>query len=990
MKISILCSILLLVFLSSVLFAETLQINYHRYDKQYTGWGLHVWGSGYAGEAVEWSKALQPKSISEYGAVWEITYSGTGDIQFIIHKGDQKDPDGDRTYPDPKTNKAIWTITEDASTYLSLADAQANASDMVKIAPGQANKSVRLYYIRFDNQYTGWGLHVWGDGYDGTTANWNAALKPSGTSDKGVYWDILYKGTGTLNFIVHNGDQKDVGADRKFPLPALNKEAYVITTDPAVYTKYDDVQKNTANRIEKATITSENEITVEFRSKYQGNMQVLLNDKAITILKQIPINDTKVVLQMKEKLDIAQKYQIKCGEMIANSGTDWKSIDALFSYDGELGCFYTPTSTEFKLWSPLASAVVLNLFHKGEESANSYKRVTMVKGDKGVWSTKLSEDLLEQCYSYSVTNQGITKEVLDPYAKSMAAFNSESKDTAGKAAIVNPSAIGVKLQYANIDGFTKREDTIIYEVHVRDFTSDPSITTKAQFGTYKAFIEKLDYIKSLGVTHVQLLPIMNYYFGTEMKNGIRETQYSTQNNNYNWGYDPHNYFTPEGMYSTNSSDPQLRITELKELINEIHKRGMGVILDAVYNHTAKLSILEDIVPNYYHFMDKDGKPKLSYGGGRPGTTHYMTRKLITDSMIYWVSEYKVDGFRFDLMGDLDAETVQLAYNKTSQLNPNIVFIGEGWKTYSGDDGDKRVAADQDWVSQSDAAACFSDEFRNELKSGFGSEGQPRFITGGARNIQMIFNDLIGKPVNMKEDDPGDVVQYIEAHDNLTVHDIIAVTLKKDPDIQADENEIQKRLRIGNAIVLTSQGIAFLHAGQEYGRTKQWRAEGKPQDKYTTVQGLQYPYFIQDTYDSSDALNKFDWEKVTTPGVSQLTMNYTSGLIKLRRSTDAFRLGTETLVRSNVQMIQSPDIKSNDVAIAYQCTATDGTKYFVFVNADNRQRQFNTNLDLSSSEIIVDDDEAGISKVSNLSGVRMISGHSIELNPLTVTILKQAK
>jgi secreted pullulanase len=568
----------------------------------------------------------------------------------------------------------------------------------------------------------------------------------------------------------------------------------------------------------------------------------------------------------------------------------------------------------------------------------------------------------------------------------MAAFDS-SKDAVGKAAIIAPDKIGTKLEYIDIEHFSKREDAIIYEVHVRDFTSDPDIATKAQFGTYKAFIEKLPHIKNLGATHVQLLPIMNYYFGNELENSMRELEYSSQGNNYNWGYDPHNYFTPEGMYSENLSDPQLRIAELKELIYEIHELGMGVILDNVYNHTARISILEDIVPNYYHFMDKDGNPKSSYGGGRLGTTHAMSRKLMIDSIEYWVKEYKVDGFRFDLMGDLDAESVQMAFDNAVKHNPNMIFIGEGWRTYAGDDGDKRVPADQDWMNQTDSAACFSDEMRNELKSGFGSEGQPRFITGGKRSIRTIFDNICGRPGNMNEDDPGDVVQYIAAHDNLPLRDVIAQSIRKDPLIPENEFEIHKRIRLGNALVLTSQGIAFLHAGQEYGRTKHWLADGIPEDKYTTVQGFKYPHFIHDSYDSSDIINHIDWDKIEQPGLHQNTVNYTKGLIELRKSTDAFRLGSADLVKTNMNLIKCFQIGKEDLAIAYSCQSTNGEKYFIFMNCDTKKRIFATELNLKNGIVVVDSDEAGISEVTELSGAEFTASNTIALDPLTVIIIK---
>lgn len=264
--------------------------------------------------------------------------------------------------------------------------------------------------------------------------------------------------------------------------------------------------------------------------------------------------------------------------------------------------------------------------------------------------------------------------------------------------------------------------------------------------------------------------------------------------------------------------------------------------------------------------------------------HAMARKLVIDSILFWLEEYKVDGFRFDLMGDLDALTVQMLWDEAVKINPNVHMVGECWRTYAGDEGEDVRPADQDWMHLTNSVACFSDEMRNELKSGYGSEGEPRFITGGARNIQTIFNNIIAKPGNMSEDDPGDVLQYIAAHDNLTLHDVIAHSADLDP--ATEEEEIQQRIRLGNTIILTSQGVAFLHAGQEYGRTKQWKSDEIPEKDFTFVEGFEYPYLIENSYDASDAVNMFDWDKVTEPGIHKETMEFTKGLIALRKSSDA--------------------------------------------------------------------------------------------------------
>ncbi|SER52819.1 pullulanase, extracellular, partial [Granulicatella balaenopterae] len=630
-----------------------------------------------------------------------------------------------------------------------------------------------------------------------------------------------------------------------------------------------------------------------------------------------------------------------------------------------------------------------------------------------VWDLTISaadlgiDNLTGYYYHYLIERNGEKILALDPYAKSLAEWNSDADfqqvdgstgKPIAKAAFINPSTVGPALDYAHIPGFNKREDAIIYEAHVRDFTSDANIAAdlQAPFGTFKAFGERLDYLKDLGVTHIQLLPVMSYYFADESTKEERIEEYRSQNTPYNWGYDPQSYFSLTGMYTTNPKDAAARIEEFKELIQLIHEKDMGVILDVVYNHTAQTHIFEDLEPNYYHFMNQDGSPRESFGGGRLGTTHKMSRRILVDSINYWTKEFKVDGFRFDMMGDHDAESIQKAYDIATKANPNLLMLGEGWRTYTGDENKPVTAADQDWMTSTDSVGVFSDEMRNELKSGFGSEGQPRFLTGGARDLQVIYNNIIARPGNFTADDPGDVIQYIAAHDNLTLHDVIAQSIKKDP--KNAEAEIQARIRLGNSMILTAQGTPFIHSGQEYGRTKQFLAPGyeKPvadapyKSTYLTKADgtpFDYPYFIHDSYDSSDIINRFDWQKVTDktnyPDAVK-THDYTRGLIQIRRSTDAFSYGTQAEVAQNVRMITTPrqgdlvdgvrsDIQTWDQIIGYLATASNGDSYAVFVNADSAPRFVSFNEQekaLLKGDVIADAQTAGLTAIENPTGVTL--------------------
>ncbi|WP_234410446.1 S-layer homology domain-containing protein [Caldalkalibacillus mannanilyticus] len=259
-------------------------------------------------------------------------------------------------------------------------------------------------------------------------------------------------------------------------------------------------------------------------------------------------------------------------------------------------------------------------------------------------------------------------------------------------------------------------------------------------------------------------------------------------------------------------------------------------------------------------------------------------------------------------------------------------------------------------------------------------------------------NIKAQPYNFVADQPGDVVPYIEAHDNLTLYDVIAQSIKKDPEYPENDLEIHKRIRLGNAMVLTAQGTAFIHAGQEFGRTKQWRAEATTPPYKSTYMVDQsgnpfvYPYFIHDSYDSSDIINRFDWNKATNAKlypVNNVTRTYTQGLIALRKSTDAFRLGSKELVDKNVTLVNAPEVKENDLVIAYRNQATNGDAYYVFVNADTKERTFTLEMDLRKGIVVVDQDEAGTKEVSKRSGFTLTKD-KISLDALTTVVIKVEK
>ncbi|GEN50223.1 pullulanase [Alkalibacterium pelagium] len=874
---------------------------------------------------------------------------------------------------------------------------------------------IRINYKRDNNDYDDWGIWTWDDVAD-PTDNWPQGAQDSdGVGPDGTYFNLaLAEEAGQIGFLFLNKADGSQTRDYTFSNLSAHSQLFMREGDETIYTNPYYVSE--AGMI-RAELISETEIEVFFHSTEGLEEANLLEAIQLTdaegrgVKFDAAINHERRVVSLTGDFSVERApYTVTFDETEAEARMGWRLKDALYAYDGELGLTFNEFGTaDLKVWSPSADAVTVVLYDKDDQTVVVRDDIEMTAEESGVWRVVLDEattglaDVTGYFYHFAIERNGETVLALDPYARSMAAWNSGDPDNyVGKAAIVNPGDIGPELDYAQIDGYDKREDAIIYEIHVRDFTSDPSIEDEltSQFGTFSAFIEKLDYIESLGVTHVQLLPVMSYFFANEFENGERMMEYGSTQTNYNWGYDPQSYFSLTGMYSENPEDPARRIEEFKNLIDAIHSRGMGVILDVVYNHTAREHIFEDLEPNYYHFMDADGTSRTSFGGGRLGTTHEMARRILVDSITYWVEEYKVDGFRFDMMGDHDAESIQMAFDEAQKLNPNILMIGEGWRTFVGDEGYEDVMpADQDWMQHTQAVGSFSDDFRNELKSGFGSEGEPRFITGGARSIQRIFDNLTANPHNFTATDPGDVVPYIAAHDNLTLHDVIAQSIQKDPEYH--QEEIHQRIRLGNLMVLTSQGTPFVHAGQEYGRTKQYRdpdfiepvANDQVPYKSTFMTDedgnpFLYPYFIHDSYDSTDAVNRFEWDKVTDTDaypINTQTQAYTSGLIALRRSTDAFSKGTMEDIADMVSLVDAPEIEDEDLVIAYRAEDSNGDRYYIFVNADDSVRTLTLDSDLTEGHVLVDSQQAGTRAITRPEGIT-VEQFGVTLAPLTASVV----
>ena len=652
---------------------------------------------------------------------------------------------------------------------------------------------------------------------------------------------------------------------------------YLKSGDPAQYTSQDggktltmikkftlagmtDFHKIQYNVTPKTAITSYKQVKV-----YEG-------DKELTILdiSNMGKEVTSGIIEVEETLDIGKNYRVVIegyGEkaVVPTSIFDSEYFIENYTYDGDdLGAIINGDKTTFKVRAPTASKVVLNLFTSGHEGS-AYKSVDMVKGDRGVWS------YTESCghgtyYTYTVTTSVGTQEAVDPYAK--AAGLNGNRGMVVDLSRTNPEGWGED-NFAT--GIKTYSDAVIWEVHVRDFSN--KIASSNYKGKYLAFTERglvnefgqsigVDYLVNLGITHVHLLPVYDYATVDE----------ANPDSQFNWGYDPKNYNVPEGSYSTNPYDGEVRIKEYKQMVQALHAAGIGVVMDMVYNHTYDAnSSFNKIVPYYYYRYTATGANSSASGcGNDTASERYMFGKFMVDSVSYWAEEYDLDGFRFDLMGLHDLATMQEVENAVHAINPEAIIYGEGWTMGSTIDGSPM--ANQGQISKIEplegaigGIAVFNDVIRDGLKGSVFTATSKGYISGNGNGSfpSVLFGIKGGAGTGFSwEVKNGMVVNYMSAHDNNTLWDKLILS--------NGDNTVEERLamnRLGATLLMISKGTVFFQAGEEMLRTK----DGD-----------------ENSYKSSDAINNIDWAVLKEGSNEYEMMLYYQELIRVRQEYAIFR------------------------------------------------------------------------------------------------------
>lgn len=545
-------------------------------------------------------------------------------------------------------------------------------------------------------------------------------------------------------------------------------------------------------------------------------------------------------------------------------------------YNGnDLGATYTKEKTVFKVWAPTASEISVRMYGTSDISPET----KMKKENNGVWTAIKKGDLKNHYYEYIVEIDSNITIVVDPYAKA-ATINGQ------KAAIVdmketNPPGWATDKSPA----FKNKTDAVIYELHVRDasIAANSGIKNKGKFlgltekGTKNSagLSTGLDHLKELGVTHIHLLPSYDY-------NSVNETK---PNAKYNWGYDPLNYNLPEGSYSTNAYEPVTRIKEFKQLVKTFHDNGLRVVMDVVYNHTAltENSNFNELVPGYYYRQTKNGKfSNATACGNETASERPMFRKFMLESMIYWVKEYHVDGFRVDLMGVHDIETMNLISRELHKIKPDILLYGEGWTAGASPLPDSvRAIKANAW--KLDRIAVFSDDIRDGIKGHVFTHDAKGFASGKTGLEESIKFGIVASCKHPQIDyskvnyskapyaaQPWNTITYCECHDNHCLKDRIDLSAK-----DASEADKKKMYKLALSIVLTSQGISFLHAGTEFMRSKKG---------------------VENSFESPDSINQIDWDLKT---VNKDVFDYVKKLISIRKQHPAFRMIDAKQIAANI-------------------------------------------------------------------------------------------
>ena len=598
-------------------------------------------------------------------------------------------------------------------------------------------------------------------------------------------------------------------------------------------------------------------------------------------------------------------------------------------------CLYNPSKTQFTFWSNAAEQMEIHLYDAAD--AADYETVALTKGANDFWTATVKGDLAGKYYTVRSYQDGEwAPEAPGIFAKAVSVNGQRAAIIDLKA--TNPEGWETDVRPAMPD----MTDIVVYETHLRDFTMSPN-SGVVNKGKFLALTEEapLNYLRELGITHLQILPMFDY-------GSIDET--ALDQNRYNWGYDPVNYNAPDGGYSTNPYDPACRIREAKAMIQALHKAGIRVVMDVVYNHTYDVMgcALGRVVPKYFYRLNEDGTYANGSGcGNETASDHEMYRRFMVQSVCYWAREYHIDGFRFDLMGIHDQETMNAIRAALDEIDPTILTYGEGWAAMSPAYPYEQLAMKQ-WTYKMPRVGAFSDDIRNAL-IGSPFDHERGFASGNPSSAKDVMRGLIACPEWSGE--PMQHVSYITCHDNYCLRDRIAVSASEET--EATQLRMNK---LAQTAVLVSQGMSFLYGGEELFRTKQG---------------------IDNSYQSPDSINIIPWENKEK--YADL-VEYYRQMIAIRRAHKGFRLGSAEAVQAHVELVPT----DNEHLIIYRINDLEGIdsakSLVVLLNGGAQLAE--ADVAESTYTVLAHDGQA------NAQGLGEIQGGKVVVEPYSATILAE--
>jgi len=928
---------------------DILVVHYHRLDGEYGDWTLWTWEA----ETGQASQELEREGSDDFGLIFHVVKSeyGRGDAIGLLPKYQEwvsKDP------PD-----RIWTADMGDEIWII-----SGHPDLFTSEPGEdmmATKdigSITVHYHRARGDYDGWTLWTWDDATDENSNE----IMPSGKDDFGLVFkvDPAIYGSGTqIGLLPKYGNWADKDAPDRIWYPFHGEEVYILGGEEELFTEVPD----TTPRLLGAFVDGKSVITLSLSTVLPEDALVpdnfAIKDEAgnpvpITAIREVPPRKGSVYLvgvgidrELNVRTDPIPLYTAEV-QGFKPTNLTYRAILDLPEYqsDAELGCFYTPQSTTIRVWAPTATKVTALLYAYQQGSRSKGYEMQYTGG--GVWEVKLPGDAKGTYYTIKAEgwDPGLGREVIEPYAKCNSAHNGRTFIFTDETPIADAPTFD-------------RSEAIIYEMHVRDFTIGERSGVRNK-GKYLGFTERgtlltgtpeliqtgLDHLIDLGVNVVQLLPIQDF----------ENDELSQQ---YNWGYMPVHFNSPDGWYATETYNAK-RVEEFKMLVDALHRNGMKVVMDVVYNHTAeyrpdKIYSFEGLVPGYYYRYKDDGSYWNGSGTGNETRSEApMMRKFIIESLKYWVTEYKVDGFRFDLMGLMDMETITRAVEELRALNPDIIIHGEPWTG-----GETPISPTYKGAQKGKGFAVFNDHFRDAIKGGV-FDLNPGYVQTGI-NVDKIKKGIEGS-INDFTMHPTESINYISSHDNRTFWDRLMITTKDDRRIS--ESDRERMVKMGAVLIFTSQGIPFMLGGQEILRTKQGD---------------------HNSYNKPDAVNAIQWQwKMDNMDIYE----YYRGLIALRKAHPIFRMKTREQVEANLRFLDDDlglTVPAN--CVGYVLSAGNSgdawNEVMVLINPNGGEEVFRV-PEGGEWTVVVNEKEAGTEKVK--SGKDKYKGDKIKVPRATALVM----